>query len=119
MTIWVSVELLQQYCDPYRSNPLDNSKLTRAEVRKALVNRTLESIPGTKKHAERIAFFVQRGIKDPIELDVGVPALGYETRWMCTDGNHRLAAAIYTKQKLILADISGQVDYIKTLFGLC
>lgn len=63
-------------------------------------------------HAERIAWLVLYPAEDPIEIDVGVPILGYHIPWPVLDGNHRLAAAIFRKDLTILVAPAGQCAVI-------
>ena len=55
-------------------------------------------------HAEYIAYFVRKGWREPIEVGVGgtlkKPALNI------FDGHHRLAAAVYRRDKFIKAEIN-------------
>ena len=74
--------------------------------------------PGTDDHAGRIAYLVLYPASDAIEVDVGVPCLGYIPKWMLTDGNHRMAAAIFSGKDWISATVAGQLDYAKRLFGV-
>jgi hypothetical protein len=69
-------------------------------------------------HAMRIAYFVVYGIQDPVlEVDVGVPSLGFNPEWIITDGNHRLAAMLYLGNPLkeVGVSLSGDLDYAKDL----
>lgn len=68
-------------------------------------------------HAARIAWLVVNGWDTPIELDVGVPSLGCCIEWIVCDGHHRLAAAIYRKDRYILAGISGSVSHKHYILG--
>ncbi len=68
-------------------------------------------------HEARIAWFVKHGWSDTIQLDVGVPSLGYCADWIVEDGNHRLAAAIYRGDKTINCGISGDLCYADELLG--
>lgn len=71
------------------------------------------------RHIGRIRYLAQHGWSDPIEIDVGIPVLGYPgPHWPLTDGNHRVAAATVRKDPMILVDISGQVDYAARLLGV-
>jgi len=92
--------------------------MSRTAVRLALADGRLVGVPGTDDHAGRIAFLVEHEAQDAIEVDVGVPVLNYWMTWMVTDGNHRLAAAIFLKREHILAGVAGQMDYAKRLFGV-
>lgn len=66
------------------------------------------------RHARRIAYFIRFGWFDPIEVDVGIPSLGYCVFSM-DDGYHRLNAAIWLKHKTILASVCGEFDEIEKL----
>ncbi len=66
-------------------------------------------------HIETIASFAAGGWGDPIELDVGVPSLGFNPAWVICDGNHRFAAAIVLGHDTIAAHASGSVDEILLL----
>jgi hypothetical protein len=72
----------------------------------------------TAYHIERIAHLVQAGWEDEIDVDVGVPALGYHPDWIVQDGNHRLAAAIYRGDESIAVSVAGQLDFAAALFGV-
>lgn len=68
-------------------------------------------------HAQRVAYLVQYGWDDPIEIDVGIPSLGY-VPYPLIDGHHRTCAAIIRGDKEIKAEVAGAVDYAKQLFGV-
>jgi hypothetical protein len=68
-------------------------------------------------HAQRVAYLVQYGWNDPIELDVGIPSLGF-VPYPLIDGHHRTCAAIIRGDKEIKAEVAGAVDYAKQLFGV-
>jgi hypothetical protein len=68
-------------------------------------------------HARRIAWLMKKGWDDPIELDVGIPSLGYYP-YILTDGHHRLCAAILLGDLVIKAQVSGALDYAFQLFGV-
>ena len=61
-------------------------------------------------HIERVAWLVVNGWDDAIEVDVGIPNLGYVIEWWILDGNHRFAAAVYRGDTSILVSPSGQTD---------
>jgi hypothetical protein len=71
-----------------------------------------------KHHVWRIAYLVEYGWNDAIEIDVGCPVLGYYPNWMIEDGNHRYCAAIVRSQETILAQVAGQISYAEELFGI-
>lgn len=68
------------------------------------------------EHVQKIAWFVRNGFQEPLEVDVGVPVLRLHVRHKVTDGNHRLAAALYRSSRygedpLLPLSVAGQVDY--------
>ncbi|MEK6832701.1 MAG: hypothetical protein AABY32_01525 [Nanoarchaeota archaeon] len=64
----------------------------------------------------RIAWFVYNGWEDAVDIDVGIN--GFDTRFICHDGNHRLCAAIIKGDKTIKAKVSGGCDIISYYCGL-
>lgn len=60
-------------------------------------------------HTARIAWLVVHGWQTAIELDFGIPSLGYEW-YPLLDGHHRLAAAEFRGDKTIEASVSGAVS---------
>lgn len=105
-----------------------DTPITREEVQTALDSNSLEKRccdeynhlilknEARKFHAERIAYLVVNKWEN-IWIDVGIPSLGLHVDWIVVDGNHRHAAARFRGDKKILADISGDVSLIKTIFG--
>lgn len=117
MGVMVSVARLGRRCYPFGMSPW-GVRLTKRDVTRALMDKRLASRPGGEDHAARIAYLVLNGWKDAIEVDVGVPVLGYVTDWIVTDGNHRLAAAIYARHEVIECSVAGQMDYAKRVLGV-
>lgn len=117
MPVKVSVARLGRRCYPFGMSPW-GVRLTRRDVTKALLEERLATRPGGDDHAARIAYLVRHGWKDAIEVDVGVPVLGYVPDWIVTDGNHRLAAAIYAQHEVIECSVAGQMDYAKRVLGV-
>jgi hypothetical protein len=115
--VMIPLKKLARICNPLR-DPCWGTIVTRYHVRWALETGLIESKPDTENHAARIAFFVKNESEDPIEIDVGVPALMCYVDWPVTDGNHRLAAAIYAKRPFIKASVGGDLNYAKKLFGV-
>lgn len=66
-------------------------------------------------HAQAIAAYVNAGWEHPIDIDVGIPSLGYLPSWPIEDGHHRLAAAIMLGRPWILAAYAGAVDVAREL----
>ncbi len=117
MSVSIPVASVARHCNPFRGTPW-GERITKADVRRALESGRLEPKQGTGDHAARIAYLVMNPSDDPIEVDVGVPVLGFYMGWMVTDGNHRLAAAIYRGDDAIECGVSGQLDYAEKLFGV-
>lgn len=117
MGVMVGVGRLGRRCNPFGDSPW-GVRVTRADVRRALEEGRLAERPGGDDHAARIAYLVKHGWKDAIEIDVGVPVLGYVVDWIVTDGNHRLAAAMYMGLDRIEASVGGQMDYAKRVLGV-
>lgn len=60
-------------------------------------------------HAGRVKWLIDNwSDKFPIDLDFGMPNLGYPSTQLICDGNHRLMAAIILKKKYINATCSGE-----------
>lgn len=126
MSVKLSVERLKELCDPYEM-AWGCGRIYETEVQQAIWGRRFryepfsllsESEKSDKLyHVKRIAYFVEHGWNDPISIDVGVPGLS-EPEWLIEDGNHRLAAAIYLRDKEILAEVSGSLEHAKMLFGV-
>lgn len=68
-------------------------------------------------HARRIAWLMKNGWDAPIDIDVGIPSMGYYP-YILVDGHHRLCAAIITGETEIKAQVSGAIDYAFELFGV-
>lgn len=119
MPVALPVSAVIAHCNPYGSSAPWGVPVDMADVKLALSQRRLAAEPGSDDHAARIAYLVENPATDPIAIDVGVPALGYwGPSWMITDGNHRLAAAIYRGDATILALVDGQMDHAFELFGV-
>lgn len=120
MGISIPVEAIRHVADPLAVSPWDSVKkpISVEEVLRAVKQKHIHG--GTKcltrqDHVRRIAFFVECGWLDPIDIDVGVR--GYWP-WPIADGNHRLAAAIVRGDREILVEIDGDLDYASELFGV-
>jgi hypothetical protein len=117
MPVLIPIKKLKKFCDPFTAMPW-GLRVTKKDVSRALSEIRMEAKPGTNDHAARIAWLVENEAKDAIEIDVGCPALGCHSGWMVTDGNHRLAAAIFANRTTISATIDGQIDYAESIFGV-
>ena len=118
MPVQIEVVLIQKHSDPFRDHPW-GVMVTKKQVEKALRSGQLVPQPTDTNHAGRIAYLVENEAQDAIELDVGIPSMGYPgPANMTIDGNHRLAAAIYKNKKTILSSVSGSLNHAKELFGV-
>ncbi|MEP2272304.1 MAG: hypothetical protein ABJI23_13485 [Marinobacter sp.] len=129
-SLWkLSVGRLIRHCDPITCNeefPVDvwDTGLSVEMIYHCLQNEELmipDHVGAAPRdpmvHAGRIAWLVENGWHDAIEIDVGVPgAPGQRDHWPVTDGNHRLAAAIIRGDDAIEASISGSIDHAHRLF---
>lgn len=117
MPVLLPTVVLRRYANPFRNSPW-GVRVTRKEVGSALRKNRLEPMPDTSRHIERIAYLVLNPAEDPIEVDVGVPELGYHSHWFIQDGNHRFAAALFRGDSFISACVSGSLNYARELFGI-
>lgn len=111
-------------CDPTKSWPWRCPAPSDEALRQLLAHAPLVADPvegdaTAEQHIGRIRYLANHGWWDPIEIDVGVPCLGYPgPSWPVTDGNHRLWAATIRGDHLVEVDISGQVDHAARLLGV-
>lgn len=102
----VPLDCILSLCHPFENNPWLGGKVTEAMVRRHLRKNLLQSMPvmmdaSSYLQAGRIAFLAKHGWNDPIQIDVGVPALGCCVDWLVVDGNHRVAAAYIRGDSMI------------------
>lgn len=95
----------------------------KKDIIKAVQSKCFEPKPIVTKqtkqyHIQRIAYFVVHGWNDLIDIDVGVPSLGYVPEWIIQDGNHRCAAAIIRGDQTIKASFSGDIKYCFELLNI-
>lgn len=137
--VWIPVESITQYCNPYEGEPWtgNNHTFTKQEVWQRVESNLVEKTPYSKHvekyrsegwkdwdletHMRRVAYLLKNGWRantNPIQLDIGV--LGYTDPdwWFVEDGNHRLAAAIARGDVKIKCEISGDIEYAEFLFGM-
>lgn len=88
-----------------------------AQVSDSYSHGTRSGVQSTAWHAKRIAWLMNNGWDAPIDIDVGIPSVGYNP-YILTDGHHRLCAAIMTGETEIKAQVSGAIDYALKLFGV-
>lgn len=117
-----AVPALASLANPFDSviwSGLDNP-ITAEEVGAALVVGKLKHpddgpCDTRSDHVQRVAWFMVHGWRDPLEVDIGIPSLGYVPEWPVQDGNHRLAAAILLKNQTIDIRFSGSLDYAEEI----
>lgn len=133
---WVRTSVLLRLCSPFEgcwpqlSRPLRVAEvLTELESGRARLHAPFEfhlaqgaddERAWRRLHAQKVAWFALNGFQHPLEIDVGVPALGCHVGYPVIDGNHRYAAAIVRREVLgedpwLPASVSGQVSYMKEL----
>lgn len=112
-----------QWIIPY-PNKINTKPVSRLEIATAIENKefirtpikgvdyaNLDKNASREDHIRRIAYMVIHKDSHPIHIDVGLP--GYSDKINIEDGNHRLAAAIFRKDKNILVEFSGDLQRIK------
>lgn len=125
----IKIAKLMLHHNPYKYPVWGNFTVSKRLVTSCIYNNLYISIPVSqlsafqrsrlnprRLHAMRIAYLVLNYDKMPIDLDVGIPEMGY-FNIMILDGFHRIAAAIYRRDEYINADISGSVAFAKRAFG--
>lgn len=115
----IQVETLAEHCNPLQAPGPWDTPVALGDVQEALRTNRLVSTPDTDDHAGRIAYLVRHKASDPISVDVGCPVLEYwGPDWIVTDGNHRLAAALYRGDTVISAQVTGEVEWACELLGI-
>lgn len=120
MSVRIPVSRLKKLCNPLTDSPW-GTPVAFSDVESAVKDGRFigpTESEGCDDHSGRIAFFVRYGWCNPIEVDVGVPICSYFPEWIVQDGNHRLAASIYMRNRYILASVGGQLDYARKLLGV-
>ena len=124
MSTKVPLRRVLRLCDPRSKWPWncpapDADCLARLLGEAAYVSEPIGTNARAVDHIGRVRYLAKHGWSDAIELDVGVPCLGYAgPDWPVTDGNHRLWAAAVRGDELIDVDIAGQVDHAAQLLGV-
>ncbi len=123
MPVLIPSSRVLRLCNPLQKSPWDAEQVTQKLVKTALANRWWSPAPvghnaTAELHATRIAFLVEHGWSDHIDIDVGVPSMRCYVYWPVLDGNHRLAAASIRGDREILAMVGGCLDHAKKLFGV-
>lgn len=122
----IDVRKLSQIVNPFREPiwiKLDKP-ITKKEIQQAINNNEVIPSDAPKKydkfwdkssreeHIQRIAWLVKNyDENNPLLIDFGIPNFG--SKFELSDGNHRLAAAIYLNKSYIWADVSGSIDEIE------
>lgn len=120
-TCWASVHLLKRYTlTAYQGDVWGDGKaFKRSEIAESVLRLSQEPDlfagktphcltvkPSRQYHIDRIAWLVVHGWKDPISLEM-------QDGWIeVNDGNHRLAAAVYRRDRLILITWAGYEDML-------
>lgn len=108
----------QNVCWPELKYPITKSEIEAAIKAKDFCTNPVGHYTKRAQHIARVAYLVEQGWDDSINIDVGVPELDYLIDWIIIDGNHRLAAAIFRGDFHIEAAISGDLKYAEKLFGM-
>jgi hypothetical protein len=118
----VPLSNVSNICNPFKVCcwPIFGGPITQLEISECVLKGKLnDPISGDcesrSDHVGRVAWFVVNGWIHPIQIDVGVPSLGCNVQWIVVDGNHRLAAAIYSEYPNIKCACSGSIDTISML----
>ncbi|MHD0644459.1 hypothetical protein ACYPKM_02330 [Pseudomonas aeruginosa] len=119
MATRIPCKALLALCNPYGTKWPWGCVVHKKDVEKALSEGRLVDQPGTFDHAGRIAYLVANRDENPINIDVGIPSIGFiGPVWPITDGNHRFGAALFRGDEHINADIDGSLDRACELFGI-
>lgn len=120
----VPLQRVLDICDPRLSWPWRCPAPSGEVLRHLLLHAPLVADPvevraTVEQHIGRICYLAKYGWCDPIEMDVGVPCLGYlGPSWPVTDGNHRLWAATIRRDYFMDVNVTGQVDRAVQLLGI-
>ncbi len=68
-----------------------------------------------RHHIGRVRALMDTGWDDAIHIDVGIPWLGCQPRWIVDDGNHRLVAAALLQLPHIVCDLTGCVKTLEKM----
>jgi hypothetical protein len=109
----VSVKKLAALWPPFSDLDSCWGRPTRSQITKAI--REDKASLTSEVLAEKVAWFVINGWQEPIQVDVGIPHMRFRPAKIVTDGNHRLAAAVYRKDRYIPAVVSGETSVIESL----
>ncbi len=124
MSASVPLQRVLRLCDPRSSWPWNCQAPDAREQDRLLRCAEMLGTPvagdGTAvEHIGRVLYLAQHGWNDAIEMDIGIPCLGYAgPSWPVLDGNHRLWAAALRGDHFIFVDVAGQVDHAARLLGV-
>lgn len=122
----VSLRRILNLADPVACPPWEcGILLSKADVLAAIGNRDWLAVPLDESeqanplaHARRIAYLVEHGWSDAIEVDVGTPSMGCFPGWPVADGNHRVYAAAVRGDAAIMVTVAGDLGYAAQRFGV-
>ena len=126
----VSVSKLREMADPFGCDVWScGSILAKESVTDSLHSKRYKFSPypgqvlhdckpwSLQDHADRVAYLVVFGWCEPVQVDVGIPDIGFMPQWPIIDGNHRLAAAIFAGLEAIDAEVSGDCELISQILA--
>ena len=120
----VRLERVLCLCDPRANWPWDCDAPDESTIQKLLESQLEVCNPvgphGTAaEHLGRVLYLARHGWEDAVEIDVGIPCLGYSgPDWPVIDGNHRVWAATLRGDEFIDVTVAGQVDHAAELLGV-
>ena len=105
-------------------NPFKNIIWTglKKPITKEEIRRTIECSnrkPSIRSwHIEKIAELVKNNAETTIDIEFKIQNQNNQNPWPITDGNHRLAAAFYRKDRKITIKINGNIKLSKQKLGI-
>lgn len=116
------IKLLDYIQSPIENLPWNCDEFTPNDVRVAyrkkqfqITHGTLDDKSSREWNIQRIAYFIKRMPSEPIQVDVGIPSIGFYPNDVVSDGWHRIYAAILRRDKYINASVAGEVSVINKL----
>ena len=123
---------LQKFFEWYDGNPLitnpwmADTPITLGEISNAILAKDFQEHSdylqvefNRNYHIKRIAYMVVNRQSMPIDVDFGIPSLGYYPNEPIYDGWHRIMAALYLHQPYIECDYSGEDSFAKEFEWTC
>jgi len=124
MAIQVETQRVAELANPLADWRWNCPRLGEQAFRRAVTRaRPVSAHVGAKasqaKHIGRVAFLMQAGWRDAIELEFPVPGLAYaRMTWLITDGNHRMAAALLRNDAYVLVSVFGHLRSAARALGV-